>query len=391
MGRHAEFGPNFLGIFCNMSVISQNYRLWQVKRYERKRAEAIRKQQSVALGFAWPAPNIGGVRRHLESIEKYSSYPVALYPSNYASTLLGDGAERSIYQQNLDKMRVVQHSVFHSHVDPRFIRVSRQAQEHGIPWVHTYHTLYFEEHWDYKLQPWQIEINDCLLQEARHADVCLSVSSWLVDWLNENHGIESQFLPNGVDLKACDHADRDRFIEKYGITDFVLFVGSLSKIKNPLAFIEAAGRCPDIEFVMIGTDLSNDAVKRYFDLDIPVNLKLLGPLPHDQTMDAMAACKVFVMTSYSEGQPTVLLEAMSMRKFCVVPALHWCNDVVTNDSFGLKYSQDNIADLREKIEKAFDATPSDAVRQFIESRFSWPVVVKQLDNIYSNLLTQKNR
>lgn len=373
-----------------MSKIGAAYRSWKVKKYERKHMTSLGTKKPVALGFAWPAANIGGVRRHLESIEKYSSYPVALYPSSYASRLLSVGAERNAYHHNLNKMMVDQHSLFHSHVDPRFIWLSRQAQDLGLPWVHTYHLLYFEEDWDYKLAPWQIEINACLLQEARYANVCLAVGSWLVGWLKENHGIESQFLPNGVDIDACDRANAVSFVKKYGLTDFVLFVNSLAKVKNPLFFIEAARRFPNTEFVMIGTGLLKDEIEKTFGFEISGNLKSLGPLPHDQTMDAIAACKVFVMTSHREGLPTVLLEAMSMKKPCVVPALPWCDDVIANDSFGLKYEPNNIDDLKEKIEAALEMSPGNSVRSFIESHFSWPVVIKKLDNIYSELLRQKN-
>ena len=369
-----------------MNRIGVAFRSWKVNNYERKRAESQGKQQSIALGFAWPAPNIGGVRRHLESIEKYSSHPIALYPSNYASWLLKDGIERNAYHQNLNELHVEQHALFHSHVDPRFIRLSRKAQKQGIPWVHTYHALYFEEDWGNKLAPWQIETNDCLLQEARHADCCLAVGSWLADWLKENHGIEAQFLPNGVDIDACDHADAVCFVKKYGFTDFVLFVGSLAKIKNPLLYIEAARRNPGTEFVMIGTGLLKDEIEKTFGIEISGNLKPLGPLPHDETMDAIAACKVFVMTSHREGLPTVLLEAMSMKKPCVAPDMPWTYDVIESELHGLRYLPADLDSLSEKIQLALKASPFELARQRVEEYFTWPVIMRRLDQIYEELL-----
>ena len=105
-----------------------------------------------------------------------------------------------------------------------------------------------------------------------------------------------------------------------------------------------------------------------------------------QTLDAIAACKVFVMTSLREGLPTVLLEAMSMEKACVVPDAPWFNDAIPSQEYGLKYKQGDLEDLARKIEIAMAARPNEAARRFVETSFSWPVIMKQLDRIYRELL-----
>lgn len=366
-------------------ILRSKFNLWKARQHDRS---SLKKhgQKSIALGFAWPAENIGGVRRHLESIGNYSSHPVSLYPSKYASGLLDNGVERNTYHRNLKNVKSENHSLFHSHVDPRFINLSKRAHNNGVPWIHTYHALYFEEDWGYNLAPWQTQINKCLLLDAKHADICLAVGSWLVDWLKENHDIDSVYLPNGVDIDACDRAAADRFTNKYDIIDFALFVGSLSGIKNPLAFIKAAKEFPDTEFVMIGTGLIKEELEKTFGCQISDNIVPLGPLSHDQALDAIAACKVFVMTSHREGLPTVLLEAMSMEKTCVVPNAPWVSDVVKSDETGLKYEPGNIEELVEKIKIAMSIDNLPVARQHVVTSFSWQVVIKQLDQIYSGLI-----
>jgi len=369
-----------------MKKMDPAQRRGNVERYERNRAKALQSSKSIALGFAWRAPNIGGVRRHLESIEKYSSLPIALYPSTYANEALRPGEERKSYHRALPDGLIDHHDLFHSHVDPRFIERAQQAQQAGKPWVHTYHLLYFSEDWNHQLDPRQVVINDCLLQQARQADKCLTVGSWLVDWLEENHGIESSYLPNGVDVDACDRSQADRFTEAFGFQDFVLFVNSIKPVKNPLEFIEVARKFPELTFVMIGTDLTREEIEKNLGVDVPPNLKPLGPLPHNQALDAIAACRVFVMTSLREGLPTVLLEAMSMKKACVVPDAPWFNDAIPSAEYGLKYERGDLEDLARAIETAMDARPYDAARRLVETTFSWPVIMRQLDRIYLDLL-----
>jgi glycosyltransferase involved in cell wall biosynthesis len=358
----------------------------KVRQCETKRAIRQGSKNSIALGFAWRAANIGGVRRHLECIEKYSSFPVAVYPSTYAGEILIDGVERKTYHSSLGEGHIERHAIFHSHVDPHFIRLAQRAHERGKPWVHTYHALYFADDWGGELADWQARINDCLINEAKKADFRIAVNSWLVEWLQANHEIKTVFIPNGVDVDACDYANRDDFTEQYGIDDFVLFVGSISEIKNPIVFIDAAIRFPERPFIMIGTGLTRKGIEANLGIQVPPNLKLLGPLPHNETLDAIAACSAFVMTSHREGLPTVLLEAMAMKKPCVVPDATWFSDAIPSGAYGFRYTPGDLENLRETIETALEFGPINPARERIEEKFSWPVVIRKLDLIYKKLL-----
>jgi len=369
-----------------MHKISAEYRRQQVRQYEKERAALMESHNSIAVGFAWRAANIGGVWRHFEGLEKYSSLPIALYPSAYACEMLQPGPERDAHHRELDQALLQRHALFHSHVDPRFIRLSRLAQQMGKPWIHTYHALYFAEDWEGQLNPRQEGINDCLVNEARHADVRLAINSWLVEWLDENHGIKAELVPNGVDVEACDKALAGRFIETYGISDFVLFVGGMARVKNPLAFVKAAKMLPHRVFVMVGSNLTREEIEEAFAIDVPDNLKALGPLPHNLTLDAIAACNTLVMTSHREGVPTVLLEAMAMKKPCVVPDAPWFSDVVQNDRHGLKYRPGHLDELAEAIEIALESAPFASAREQVEKKFAWPVIMSRLDNVYKRLL-----
>lgn len=365
--------------------ISSALKQWKARRFDASRAGRLG-SNSVALGFAWRAKNLGGVRRHLECIEEYSNHPIALYPSTSFHDLLSTREQRVAYRDELNDEIVKRHAIFHSHVDPDFIRLSRLAQECGKPWLHTYHLLYFPEDWNNNLQPWQERINKALTEEARHADVCLSVGTWLVDWLQENHGIESRFVPNGVDIEPCDNASAERFTERTQIRDFVLFVNSISGVKNPLAFIEAARRFPDLQFVMIGTNLIQETIEKTFEIELPGNVTALGPLPHQETLDAIAACRLFIMTSHREGLPTVLLEAMAMNKTCLVPAAPWSADAVQSREHGLRYEPGDISDMDAKIREGLTQKPPEQARIHVENTFTWPVIMAELDQIYSSLL-----
>ncbi len=360
----------------------------RVTEFERNGCRSFGGKPSVATGFAWRADNIGGVRRHLECLQEYSTLPVAVYPSTYASTLLQPN-EKDQYHRSLSYETLSQHALVHSHVDPHFIESCKQASAAGKPWVHTYHALYFEEDWGGQLQPWQTEINNALIHEASKADFCIAVGSWLVELLWDKYQIHATYIPNGVDVTACDQARPERFNEKFGLSDFVLCVGSILGVKNPISFIRLAESMPEQQFVMIGSGLTKEFIEKLLSVKVPKNLMALGPLPYDLTLDTMAACDAFVMTSRREGQPTVLLEAMALRRPCVVPTVQGFADAIADPSHGFTFELDELDSLRAAVQRALQEKQMPHARQHVLQNFSWKVVMRKIDSVYSALLKDR--
>jgi glycosyltransferase involved in cell wall biosynthesis len=354
----------------------------------REHRRAQRAGARIAAGFAWAAANLGGVRRHLLCLAAYSHFDVSLYPSIEAARSWPARARADYVKSACG--RAVHDDLVHSHVDPSFVRAGLTAQEHGKPWVHTYHTLYFPEDWGGNLLPWQEAINRALIDDARGADARLSVSDWFATHLREAYGITTEVIPNGVDVHACDAARADRFVSTFAGDSGVLFVGTLGSIKNPLAFVEIARRFPNERFVMIGANLNHERVARALDGELPDNLMTLGPMSGRAALDAMAACRVFVMTSHREGLPTALLEAMTMQKPCVAPRSYGCEDVIHDDRFGFLYEPGNLDDLEAKIRAALGASSLAAARERVLEHFSWDVVMPRIDAVYARLLEHAN-
>jgi glycosyltransferase involved in cell wall biosynthesis len=373
---------NLLRGSARVSGLSHSARKTWVRYRESRRTLSL--GPTIAAGFSWAAENLGGVRRHLISLAAYSQFDVALFPSVEAARWWPAQARAEYVERAC--WRAVQDDLVHSHVDPPFVRAGMLAQERGKPWVHTYHTMYFPEDWGGQLLPWQESINRALIENARGADARLSVSHWFARHLREVHGITTEVIPNGVDVRACDAARAHRFASAFAGDSGVLFVGTLGSIKNPLAFVEIARRFPKERFVMIGANLTRERVARALGAELPANLIPLGPVSGETALDALAACRVFVMTSRREGLPTALLEAMTMRKPCVAPHSYGCEDVIHDDRFGFLYEPGNSDDLEAKIRAALGAASMSAARERVMECFSWDVVMPRIDAVYARLL-----
>lgn len=345
--------------------------------------------KKVALGMAFSGRNIGGVRRYMENIEKKSKHFISLFPSYDTDNLWKQRYDMEIRRKFLEEIYSLKdeiinnHDVFHTNVDPTFIKIAEEAQKKGKLWVHTYHSIYMKEYDPInKLQDWQIEINNTLLKVAKKADIKLCVSPWLVDFLNDQK-IESIYLPNFIDLEYLNNANSDKFFEKYKLKNFILFIGDANINKNYIEFLKAALSCKDYNFVLIGTDLTKENIELKNNIKLPNNIFALGPLSHKDCLDAALSCSVLVMNSFTEGLPTVLIESMTYSKPCIIPDGPIWSKYLFDNNEGYKYKLGDTEELLfliKNIMKNYKEKPE--AREYVLNNFSSKKIINKIDNIY---------
>ena len=330
--------------------------------------------------------SLGGLAHHIQALAKYSAFKPNIFPAPEDLAAIRKWNTLDTIKKHIDD-NGLNYKILHSHVDPWFINICLKQQKLGTKWGHTYHTLYFEKDWDNGLQPWQIEINNCLINVARKADVRISISHWLQTLLLEKYNIETIYIPNGVDVVRCDKADANRFIKKYKEKDFVLFASGISDIKNPGEFIKLAHAIPEKQFVIIGRQISFQALTEKYKTNIPKNLMVIGQMPHRELLDALAACSVFIVTSRSEGLPTVLMEAMALERTVVGCDTYGTKEVIGDERYGYIYDHTSFDDLVAKTKAALTSPKGKQARKRILENYDWQVVIPQIDDIYSKLIS----
>ncbi len=346
-------------------------------------------RMNVATGFI--QDGFGGVSQHILALKKYSTNNVQILPHRpvrlvlyknpvvFANTLLAKN-----YYRVLKKVTLRRYNVIHSHPDPLFIKLCALSQSPKCKWVHTYHTLYFkEDNYPPVLERWQEQTNKILLEIGSKADVTVSVSRWLHDLLLNDYVIDTRVIPNGVDVDACNRANADFFTKKFGVANFVLFTGYLDSIKNPALFVELAARLPEIKFMMIGRGITPANLIAVCKSPLPKNLILLTELPHKELLNAILACKAYVMTSRREGCPTALLEAMALRKPVVVPSHSGCKEIVPSAEFGFPYEPNSLDALVEQTLNALDSrNVGQKARERVLQHYDWTILAKKIDALY---------
>ena len=369
--------------------ILHEHSMWRDRRIAAKdlrRYEAwIRKvRQHPPQVFVGPDLPYGGVRGHVRNIGKYSSLKVQLVPDSEALGGLDHFSCEAF--ERFQGFHPEGKPAVHSHVLPWMIRWCRKQQAQGCRWVHTYHLPYFPEHGKAGLKADQIQINDALIQEACHADIRLSVARWQQAYLRAEHGIETDYLPNGVDVEACDAGSEKRFRRRFKISHpFILYVGRNDPVKNPAEFIRLAMALPAQQFVVMGQNLDATVMLRDWHLSSPSNVRYVGAASHAGVQDAIAACSALVVTSKREGLPTLVLEAMAHGKPIVVPDEAGCLEAINGGDFGFVYHLGDIDSLASATRQALgDAHRRARSRSRVLEEYDWRVVISQLDAIYNS-------
>lgn len=159
------------------------------------------------------------------------------------------------------------------------------------------------------------------------ADEVIFVNSFQMEKVGSLCKGKSHYIPNGV--KSVTRSDKDDFLKKHNIRKgkYVLAVGRITPEKGFNVLVEAVSRLSDVETLVIAGASDHD--KEYYEelrsLDVHGKVVFTGFTTGEDLRQLYSHAKLFVLSSYNEGFPLVLLEAMGYGLPLVVsdiPATH---------------------------------------------------------------------
>lgn len=361
----------------------------QTRRASRVRERWLREFESTTTDVIVGANfvDFGGCRHHMHGIRKFSALKVELAPSEGSLRRTRGGWSdpaflESFYRTATNRgVRAV-----HTHVFPWLVEWCRSQQGRNFRWVHTHHLWYYPEHCSEgnPLEPWHEDLNQTFLNALQHCDIGLAVSKWQRDFLAREHGLKATYLPNAVDVPLCERGNELRFRRRFQIEeDFILWVGRNDPVKDPASFVRLAEEMPDKRFIMVGPDLSSNSILSDWNLTPTANLTFLGRLSQAEVQDAIAASSALVVTSFREGLPTLVLEAMAQARPIVALEEEGSAEALGHGDFGFLTPRDELSALAETVEKAErDSKKPRLARERALSEYDWRVVAPKLDAIY---------
>lgn len=188
-------------------------------------------------------------------------------------------------------------------------------------------------------------------------------------------------IDNGINIKKLQALiDSNIQTKKRGR----LTVFSLSRIsfqKNPELFNQIAKKLSDVDFVWIGDgQLKNQLTSK--------NIKITGWLNREEAIACAMSADIFLLPSRWEGLPISLLEAMYMKKLCIVSNVQGNNNVIINNING--YLCNDLNDYVKRIEdlkkKGINQDIIDNAYQDIVRHYNIETMVESYRKVYNDAL-----
>lgn len=195
-------------------------------------------------------------------------------------------------------------------------------------------------------------------------------------------------MRNGVEERFY-HATPELFVKKYGLKDFLLYVGHIGPYrKNTLRILKAAEKI-DRPFVLIADMLKDGEAPACREIiERNKHIFYLGWMDHDDPMleSAYAAADSFILSSTFETPGRAALEAaLAGAKIIITP------NGGTKEYFGnhaLYPNPRKVDEIADAAEKSFNKKKSNCLRNHIRENFIWEKIAYKHAELYRKINEQ---
>ncbi|MGG1397904.1 glycosyltransferase [Bacillus salipaludis] len=186
------------------------------------------------------------------------------------------------------------------------------ASEKGLPWILTLHGS------DVNVYPhYSSSAKKAFLQSVNMADSVLAVAENLQRKTKELAGRESAVLPIGIDLSQFQRPEQtqQQMRQLLGLPKdkkIITFVGRLTEAKGVFELAQALKFLSnEIAIVFVGDGPAKDKLSR--NPEFNSRLFITGQVANESVRNYLFASDLFALPSYTEGMPTVVLEAIALK------------------------------------------------------------------------------
>jgi colanic acid/amylovoran biosynthesis glycosyltransferase len=150
----------------------------------------------------------------------------------------------------------------------------------------------------------------------------------------------------------------------------IIAVGRLSPEKGQAGLLEAFADVSrdhkDLELVLVGDGPEAERLRAIAQqLGISDRVRFAGRLGEQETLEQIAHADILVLSSFMEGLPIVLMEAMAMGTAVIASRVAGIPELVEDGTSGLLFTPSNWDELAARMRRLFD---DDALRAKLASR-----------------------
>lgn len=217
------------------------------------------------------------------------------------------------------------------------------------------------------------------------------VESWLISHGEKRSAISR--IPSGTSVPCIDIEAVSALRTSLGIPDDSLvygFSGRLSAEKNPLAVVELALRCRELEriyFVMTGGGAMAEAVTRRKEELGLQRLLFMGFVNHPAAYLAMY--DALLLPSVQDGRPVVIMEAMLLGTPCLASRVGGLSEMVEDGVTGFLVPPGDVDALERAVRSADPSTLKRlgaAAKVFARDQFDPTIMCRNYEDVLSRTI-----
>ena len=221
------------------------------------------------------------------------------------------------------------------------------------------------------------------------ADVAVTIDQMSYDALVPMWGGRVCYLPNPLAKVVADEVkaqqppvERDERM--------VLYAGHCIPTKGVCELVSACQQVGDVRLVLAG-HIDDDMRRQLLEIAHSATwLEIMGERPHHEVMGLMMRCGVFVLPSYTEGFPNVMLEAMACGCAIVATTVGSIPEMIGEEGsrrFGLLVPPRDTDSLRQALvsllaDEGLREECRQNARERVNERYNMGAVWHQLTRIW---------
>lgn len=199
------------------------------------------------------------------------------------------------------------------------------------------------------------------------------------------------YIPNPIDLSPIPE---NLAAKKSGNT--VFYLGWILPTKGIEELVEAWSEVEQKKWKLLlagpgNIEYQHLLIKKYK----PANIKFMGELIHNEALKSMANCDIFVLPSYTEGFPNVILEAMALGKPIIATSVGAIPEMLSTNC-GLLVEPKNVEELKSSILSLIENEElrlrlgKNAIEK-VQSQYTTDIVFNQYATLWSKCIKDKSK